>query len=189
MKMRPLIAGLVLLSLAYPALAQEEDDAGDMADPQCLVSANWRVFLNELTDEPGMTMDLNKRNSAGQPDCASQNVKPEFTVGGTGKALWFTSLAADYLVMSQTTGSASHVIVQNLNDMSIAVDALSNDSQADSWGVTYWEQKEAATAATCPQLADYTDQGFAATIAHEMRYDFATKTILVSGKTSCEPVQ
>jgi hypothetical protein len=187
MRLFPVAFAVVLI--AFPAFAQEEDGETGSSDPQCELSTNWRVIGTEIGDDPGMIMDVNKRDASGQPDCKTKDVKPDFTVGGADQALWMTSLSSDYLVMAQSTGPVGNVVIENLTDKSIAVNVTSNDSQADSWGVTYWEQKEAATADNCPEFADFTAQGFAAVIAHEMRYDFATKTILTSGKTSCEAQQ
>ena len=62
MKMHQIIAAFLLAFLVLPALAQEEDGSGDSADPQCVVSTNWRVALNELPDAAGMAMDVNKRD-------------------------------------------------------------------------------------------------------------------------------
>jgi hypothetical protein len=184
LKLTAFIAALVF---ALPALAQEEDTETDIAEPQCELSANWRVVSTELGDAPGMSMDVNKRDASGQPDCKTKDLKPDFTVGGPDQALWFTFLAADYLVMARSTGPVGNVVIQNLVDKSVVVDVTSNNAQADSWGVTYWEQKLAGTAETCPQFADFTAQGFKTIITHEMRYDFVTKTTLTSGKTTCEP--
>ena len=186
---RLLSAFAIATILSGPAMAQEEDGSGDAAQPTCEVSANWRVILTELGDVPGMMMDVNKRDTSGQPDCATKNVKADFTVGGPDQVLWFTALSQDYLVMARSTGPVGSVVIQNLNDKTIILDVVSDDSQADSWGVTYWEHKEAGTAENCPQFAEYKDQGFGAVMAHEMRYDFATRTSLVSGKVNCEPAQ
>lgn len=187
--MRIILSLALVMVLAPPAFAQEEDGEGAPLEPQCEVSANWRVVATELGDAPGMVMDVNKRDAAGLPDCKTKDVKPDFTVGGPDQALWLTNLFGDFLVMARSTGPIGRVVVQNLTDRTIAVDAVSDDSQADSWGVTYWEQKEAGTADNCPQLAEYKEQSFGAVIAHEIRYDFATKTSLTSGKTNCEPTQ
>ena len=187
--MRSLLCLALLASFASPTFAQEEDEGADIVKPQCELSANWRVVATELGDVPGMTMAINKRDTSGKPDCSSTVETPDFTVGGPEQALWFTFLSADYLVMARSTGPVGNVVIQNLSDKSIVVDVVSNDSQADSWGVTYREQKEAATAENCPEFADFTAQGFTAVIAHEMRFDFASKTSLSSGKTTCEPVQ
>ena len=173
--------------LSFPAFAQEEDGAS--VEPQCALSTNWRVIATELGDVPGMLMDVNKRDASGQPDCKTKDVKPEFTVGGPDQVLWFTSVSNDFLVMARSTGPIGNVVVQNLNDKTIVLDVVSDDFQADSWGVTFWEQKEAGTAETCKEYAEYREQGFGAVIAHETRYDFATKTSLVSGKKNCEPTQ
>jgi hypothetical protein len=173
--------------LALPALAQEEDADVGPAAPQCETSINWRVIATELSDTPGMAMDLNKRDASGQPDCKAKNVKPEFTIGGPAETLWFTALSADYLVLFRSNDPVGSLIIQNLGDKTIAVDALSDDSQADSWGVTYWEQREPATKDNCDQLAEFAAQDFTAVIKHEMRFDYATKTKLASGKTKCEP--
>jgi hypothetical protein len=188
--MKRLFAALAFTTiLSGHAIAQEEDGSGDAAQPTCEVSANWRVVLTELGDVPGMTMDLNKRDASGQPDCKTKDVKADFTVGGPDQVLWFTFLSNDFLVMARSTGPIGNVVIQNLNDKTIVLDVVSDDSQADSWGVTYWEQKEAGTAETCAQFAEYKEQGFGAVMAHEMRFDFATKTSLVSGKVNCEPAQ
>ncbi len=180
---------LIATILTFAAHAQEEDSEGVSIEPQCELSANWRVIAKEIGEIPGMTMDVNKRNAGGQPDCKTENVQPDFVAGGPDQALWLTKLTGDYLVMARSTGPVGSVVVQNLTDKTIVVDVPSVDSQADSWGVTYWQQKEAGTADNCPQFAEYKEQGFGAVISHEMRYDFASKAVLTSGQTSCEPLQ
>jgi hypothetical protein len=180
--MRGIIPGLIFVCLAFPAFAQEED----ASDPICQVSPNWRVLATELSDTPGMTMDVNKRDASGKPDCKTKDLKPDFTIGGPDQALWFTFLAPDYLIMSRSTGPVSNVVVEKLDDKSIALDVTSNDTQTDSWGVTYWEQKEPATAENCDDFASWTSEGFKVVMTHEMRFDFATKTSLSSGKVMCE---
>ena len=181
------IAVVLLAVLSGSSLAQGENGAS--AAPQCNLSTNWRVIATELGEMPGMLMDVNKRDASGQPDCKTIDVKADFTVGGPDQMLWFTSLSDDFLVMARSTGPTGNVVIQNLNDKTIIVEVVSNDAQADSWGVTYWEQKETGTADTCPQFAEYKEQDFGSVISHEMRYDFTAKTILTSGKTNCEPLQ
>ena len=185
-----LLIGLIMAAIvSFPAMAQEEGETDGPAKPQCELSANWRVIASELGELPGMTMAINKRDASGKPDCTTTTETADFIVGGPEQALWFTFLSTDYLVMARSTGPVGNVVIQNLNDKSIVLDVVSNDSQADSWGLTYREQKEAATLENCPEFADYKAQGFGGVIAHEMRFDFATKTSLTSGKTTCEPVQ
>jgi hypothetical protein len=187
--MRALLITFAILSIGTSALAQEEDGEEGPGDPVCQLSTNWRVVGNEIGDDPGMIINVNKRDATGQPDCKTKDVTPDFIVGGPDQALWLTSLTSDYLVMTQSTGPIGKIVIQNLTDKTNVVDVVSNDSQADSWGVTYWEQKETAAAENCPQFAEFKAQGFTAVIAHEKRYDFASRTILASGKTSCEPQQ
>jgi hypothetical protein len=180
---------LTALCLAFPAVAQEEDGEAVSSEPQCEVSANWRVVATEMAEAPGMTMDINKRDAGGQPDCNTKDVKPEFTLGGPAQPLWFTSLSSDYLVMFRAADPVGSLVVQNLTDKAIVLDVESDETNADSWGVTYWELKEPANAGNCPQFADFAAQGYVSSIKHEMRFDFAAKTSLSSGKTKCEPRQ
>jgi hypothetical protein len=200
-----ILAALAFVSVGVPASAQTATEAPPVAadevppglegvtdgqqDPMCDLNSQWRVVGIETPDMPGMILQLNKRDATGKPDCIAKNVTPDFSIGKPEDALWLTGLAGDHLVLSRSTGPKVDLVIYRLTDQAKVVDVPSYEPDFDSWGVTFWEQKDVATAENCIDYGYFTADGLNGVVAHESRYDFATASVLVSGQTRCEATQ
>lgn len=186
-----LSATAALSVLAGFAAAQDaEAPEGAPAGAACDMSDEWRVVGVENKDAPGMVIHVNKRDAATKkPDCEETNEPAEFTIGTPQDTLWLTGITGEHLILSRSTGPKSNLVVHRLSDKTVVIDVPAYEPDFDSWGITYWEQKEAATAENCIDFDYFAADGLSGVIAHESRYDFATKQTLVSGKTRCEATQ
>jgi hypothetical protein len=173
--------------------AGTEGNSGLDTGPQaslCDAGKAWRVVGLETGESPGLILNINKRDAAtGKPDCEDLSGTPDFTIGKPEDALWLSGLAGDHLILSRSTGPRSDIVVHRLTDKTVVLDVRAYEPDFDSWGITFWEQKEAATAENCPDFDYFTADGLNGIIAHESRYEFATGTIAVSGVTRCEATQ
>jgi hypothetical protein len=196
----------LLSAIAAPSMAQTATEAPAPDQPApglegltgeepaaqgsiCDLNNGWRVVGVETPDMPGMILNLNKRDAAGKPDCSTTDGTPDFSIGKPEDALWLTGLAGDHMIVSRSTGPKSDLVVFRLTDQAKVLDVPSYEPDFDSWGITFWQQKEAATAENCIDYAYFTADGLNGIIAHESRYDFATGQVLVSGMTRCEATQ
>ncbi|MCU0830982.1 MAG: hypothetical protein MUC58_05620 [Rhizobiaceae bacterium] len=170
-----------------PGLEGVAADTGQ--DPICDLNTGWRVIGIETPDMPGMILQMNRRDASGKPDCLTKDVAPDFTIGKPEEALWLTGLAADHLILSRSTGPKIDLVVFRLTDQAKVLDVPAYEPDFDSWGITFWQQKEVATAENCVDYGYFTADGLNGVIAHESRYDFASSTVLTSGQTRCEATQ
>jgi hypothetical protein len=183
---RPADAQQAGTEAATTAPGEESGQQGSLCD----LNTAWRVVGIENGENPGLVLNINKRDAAtGKPDCEDLSGTPDFTIGKPEDGLWLSGLAGDHLILSRSTGPRSDVVVHRLSDRTVVLDVRSYEPDFDSWGVTFWEQKEPATAENCPDFDYFTADGLSGVIAHEARYEFATGARLVSGVTRCEATQ
>jgi hypothetical protein len=176
------------------AEAASEDAAVGQEGHSCDMSANWRVVGVENGETPGMVLHVSRRDTAtGLPHCDTSTdvaTKPvDFTLGTPQDTLWLTGVVGDHLIVTRSTGPQTQLLVHRLTDKAIVVDVQAYEPEYDSWGITFWHQRDPATADNCPDYDFFVADGLGGVIAHESRYDFASAAVLQSGLTRCEATQ
>jgi hypothetical protein len=176
----PLIAALAFAAAAAPAYAQEA---------QCFQNETALVITRERTDDVGMDI-LVRAPARGKIKCEYRERAGDWIIGEPAEPLWYEGLAGNYLVLSRSTGPDGDIVIYDLVDRSVLLDAPEDMSItiADD-SVTFWQRTVPANEGNCPELAEYTANGLGAIIAEEQVLDVASGTIKATGQSRCSATQ
>ncbi|NJR13226.1 MAG: hypothetical protein HC779_01600 [Phyllobacteriaceae bacterium] len=189
-----LMMGTAHAQQAPDAATAEPENSQPDAGYSCDMSDAWRVVGVENGEVPGMVLHVSRRDPASKlPHCdTSGDVAtrtPDFTIGTPQDTLWLTGVTGDHLIVTRSTGPQTRLLVHRLTDKAVVLDVQAYEPDYDSWGITFWHQREPATADNCLDYDFFVADGLGGVIAHESRYDFATASVLESGLTRCEATQ
>ena len=121
--------------------------------------------------------------------CADVAEDADFVVGDGGEPLWFAELRKDKLFLTRSTGPQGDLVVHDLTSDARLLDVPSDHFEIGDDSVVYWERTEEATPETCPQFAEYRENGFGAVIAEEKRLVFGEAGPTATGERRCDSTQ
>ncbi len=155
----------------------------------CHKAGKYSVLEMESEDSDGTQFAVKESDTSQPAPCPESDADADFVVGGDEEALWYAGLTPRYLVMTRSTGPEGDVVIFDLDQRRVALEAHADDVAVDDEGATYWERVADGTPENCPQFADYKANDFGAKIVAETRFAFSDATSSRTGEKRCDPVQ
>lgn len=179
--MRLAILSLGLLSLfALPAAAQEVE---------CHSSDSYRVAVKLYGEEPGAQIAVTAIEPGAASTCRFDADEADDVIGERGDPLWFYALEGNILVLSRSTGPQGDVVVHDLDEGTVLLDAPSDAFEVSGGKLVFWERTVEGTPDTCPGFAEFQANGFGTVITVEKALDFADGSVTATGASRCDGTQ
>lgn len=176
------IAGLALLSVSAPSLAQEA---------LCFQNENYLVIAQERVGDVGSDFIV-RPPARGKIACSFETQDGDIRIGELGDALYYRGLTGTYLVLDRYTGPDGSLVIYDLHsgafepivDVPVDDEVTLNDQE-----VVYWERTDQGTAENCRDFAEHQKMGFGSVISERRVFDVATGTISGDGEWHCTNTQ
>lgn len=178
--MRLVVLSLGLSLLALPAAAQ---------DVECHSSDSYRVAVKLYGEEPGAQIAVTALEPGAASTCGFDANEADDVIGEPGDPLWFYALEGNILVLSRSTGPQGDVVVHDLDEGTVLLDAPSDAFEVQSGKLTFWERTVEGTPDTCPGFAEFQANGFGTVITVEKTLDFADGNVTATGASRCDGTQ
>lgn len=169
-----------LAFLSAPAVAE---------DALCFQNETALVIAQERTENVGMDI-LVREPARGKIKCEYQERDGDWVIGHKDDPLWYEGLVGNYLVLTRSTGPDGDIVIYDLANRSLFLDAPADDQViiADD-KVTFWQRTKAGTAKNCQEFGEYTSNGLGAVIAEERVLDVASGEVKATGEKRCSATQ
>jgi len=178
--MRLAVLSLGLSLLALPAAAQEVE---------CHSSDSYRVAVKLYGEEPGAQIAVTAIEPGAASTCRFDADEADDVIGERGDPLWFYALEGNILVLSRSTGPQGDVVVHDLDEGTVLLDAPSDAFEVSGGKLVFWERTVEGTPDTCPGFAEFQANGFGTVITVEKALDFADGSVTATGASRCDGKQ
>lgn len=178
--MRIAVLSLGLALLALPAAAQEVE---------CHSSDSYRVAVKPYSEEPGAQIAVTALEPGTTSACRFDADEADDVIGEPGDPLWFYALEGNILVLSRSTGPQGDVVVHDLDEGTVLLDAPSDAFEVRNGKLVFWERTAEGDPDTCPGFAEFQANGFGTVITVEKTLDFADGSVAASGASRCDGTQ